>query len=140
MGGDLLDEEPVAEQGLFLRGRCSHAVLLESVVPGTGGVAEATLTFQAGSIRTAPRKKHTAPSNVPPTASGTSTRPPVLGSTKLPRAEGMKKTEAATVIHAITHAHVRAGPPGRERTASSAPTLGARKSVEPYMSGRHTCR
>ena len=72
----------------------------------------------AGMASRAPRKKHTAPTRVPRSASVRSTAAPVLGITNAPIADAMKATDPIMLSHATHHAasrgrHVRIRPSAR---------------------------
>ena len=79
----------------------------------------------------APRKKHTAPTSVPRSASVRSTAESVLGITKAPIADAMKAIEPIMLSHATHHAasrgrHLRIRP-----SARIANVLETRNRIEP---------
>lgn len=88
----------------------------------------------------APRRKHTAPRNVPALASGRSSRVTVFGNTKLAIAEAMKATEPSMLSHAIHQGRSR-----NRRSQNPIPraeiayALATRNRTEPKTSGRQTC-
>src|SRR3954454_2176544 len=91
---------------------------------------------ETGSSRSAPIRKHRAPSDVNTFAAARSSASPVEGTTYAATAETPKATQPTRFTRAIHQSRVRRARP----TSSIARQPETRKQIEPRVSGVHTSR